>query len=122
MAMFGLSTTIRVETIGRWSRDEPSQHARHYDCGAIRSRNAVRLRSPPHTLLNPANATATAQGSVPLNILASGAMRAKIASHITISARLFAGSIVLVSQPPPDPPRRHVAIRTARDMKSVRIR
>jgi hypothetical protein len=40
---------------------------------------------------------ATAQGSVPLNILASDAMRARIASHITISARLFAGSIVPVS-------------------------
>jgi hypothetical protein len=40
---------------------------------------------------------------VPLNILASDAMRAKIASPITISARLSAGSIVLVSQPDPVP-------------------
>ena len=39
------------------------------------------------------------RGALP-NILASDTMRLEIASHITISAKLFAGLSVIVSSPP----------------------
>ena len=48
----------------------------------------------------PANATAAAQRSALLNILANDTMRLEIASHITISAKLFVELSVIVSSPP----------------------
>ena len=66
------------------------------------------------TLLNPGNAIALARRSARLNIRASEALRAKIASHITISAKLLVGVAVLSRPTPPTtakPPRRVVLAR-----------
>jgi hypothetical protein len=60
------------------------------------------------------NAIALARRSARLNIRASEALRAEIASHITISAKLLVGVAVLSRPTPPTtakPPRRVVLAR-----------
>ena len=71
-------------------------------------------RSLRRTLLNPGNAIALARRSARLNIRASEAMRAGIASRITISAKLLVGVAVLSRPTPPTtakPERRVVLAR-----------
>ena len=75
-----------------WTRD--------FDYSANGSRNGDH-RSLRRTLLNPGNAIALARRSARLNIRASEALRAKIASHITISAKLLVGVAVLSRPTPP---------------------